>query len=223
MLKRNRHTLLTTSVFLVVVVLAGCKSTTVVNEYRERPTMAMTEGESVVILGRRNNSQHETESDFIDCVGQSLESNYKDINVIPEKQFVDSMYPYFENSTAPMDVRKLDKLMRQPVFAERLTDFRLRYFIWIDGYTETTDSSGSLSCAVGPGGGGCFGFATWDDEASYEATIWDFKELALSGKISAETEGTSYLPAVIVPIPLLARVQSNACHSLAAQITDFLE
>lgn len=213
----------TFKLLLVGALLAGCKSTTVVNEHRERPTRVMAEGEAIVILGRRHNSQHETEVDFVDCVGDKLQNGQNDINIIPEEEFINSMYPYFETSTAPMDVKKLNQLLQQPRFAEKLSEFSLRYFIWIDGYTETTDRSGSISCAVGPGGGGCFGFATWEDEASYEATIWDFKDLTLSGKISADTEGTSYLPAVIVPVPLLARVQTNACKNMATRITSFIE
>ena len=174
-----------------------------------------------MILGRRHSSGYETEDDFISCVGKSLGQGQSEIDVIPEKVFVDGMYPYFETSTAPMDVRNLDKLVKIPVIAAKFNDFNIRYFVWIDGATERTDSSGSVSCAVGPGGGGCFGFAYWKDEANYEASIWDFKELTLSGKINAETKGTSYMPAVIIPIPMLARVQENACKSLANQIKTF--
>ncbi len=122
-----------------------------------------------------------------------------------------------------MDVKNLDKLARVPAIAHKFSEFHIRYFIWIDGFTERTDSSGSISCGFGPGGGGCFGFSSWEDEANYEASIWDFKNLRLSGKISAETQGTSYLPAVIVPIPLLARVQAGACKSMAEQIKNFLQ
>ncbi len=182
----------------------------------------MNNEDSIVVLGRRHSSGHETEIDFVSCVGDSLASGGTGLQVIPEKQFVDAMYPYFETSTAPMDVRNLDRLVQNPAIAEKFADFGLRYFIWIDGSTETTDKKGSISCAIGPGGGGCFGFATWDDEANYEASIWDFDNLKLSGKISAETTGTSYLPAIIVPIPMLARVQAGACKSMAAQIKSFL-
>lgn len=205
----------------VLLFFAGCKSTTVIDEYREISTATINENESIVVLGRRHSSSHETEDDFISCVGRSLEQGQADINVIPEKEFVDSMYPYFETSTAPMDVKNLDKLVKIPAIAAKFDDFNLRYFIWIDGATERTDSSGSVSCAVGPGGGGCFGFAYWEDEANYEASIWDFKELALSGKISTETKGTSFMPAVIIPIPMLARVQAKACKSLANQIKTY--
>ena len=200
---------------------AGCKSTTVIDEYRETSTAAIGQDEAIVILGRRHSSGYETEDDFISCVGKSLGQGQSDIDVIPEKLFVDSMYPYFETSTAPMDVRNLNKLVKIPAIAAKFNDFNIRFFVWIDGATERTDSSGSVSCAVGPGGGGCFGFAYWKDEANYEASIWDFKELALSGKINAETKGTSYMPAVIIPIPMLARVQENACKSLANQIKTF--
>jgi len=193
-------------------------STTVIDEHRvSRSAPGIAAGESVVVLGRRHHSGQETEIDFISCVGSHL-ARGDNLRVIPEREFVDSMYPYFETSTAPMDVKNLDRLVQNPAIAEKFADFGLRYFVWIDGFTETVDKQGSMSCAIGPGGGGCFGFATWDDEANYEATIWDFKHLELSGKISAETKGTSYLPAVIVPIPLLARVQASACRNMAEQI-----
>ena len=212
------------SLLALAALLAGCGSTTVINEYREQPTVSeIKKNEAVVILGRRNRADHETEGDFIDCVGDSLSSGSQGVKVIPEKEFVDSMYPYFEASTAPMDVRNLGNLVKNPAIARKLSDLNLRYFVWIDGHTETTDQSGSITCAIGPGGGGCFGFATWDDQANYEATIWDFKKLALSGKISAETDGTSYLPAVIIPIPLLARVQAHACSSMAQRISEFIQ
>lgn len=210
-------------VALAPLCLNACMSTTVIDEHRvATATTGIGDNESVVVLGRRHHSGQETEIDFISCVGNTLASGNDKLNVIPEKQFVDSMYPYFETSTAPMDVRNLDRLVQNPDIVQKFSDFQLRYFVWIDGFTETVDKRGSMSCAVGPGGGGCFGFASWDDEANYEATIWDFKNMELAGKISAETKGTSYLPAVIVPIPLLARVQSNACRNMADQIEDQL-
>lgn len=208
-------------ILLALALGAGCKSTTVIDEHRVTETHIAT-GESVVLLGRRSNSEHETEEDFVRCVGENLARGGNPINVVPERQFVDSMYPYFEVSTAPTDVKNLDRLVQIPEVRAKLQQFGVRYFVWVDGFTETVDKKGSISCAIGPGGGGCFGFATWDDAANYEASIWDFKDLALSGKISTETQGTSYMPAIFIPVPLLARVQSNACQSMADQLRSFL-
>jgi hypothetical protein len=226
MLNVNYHRRVTfqfTTVLVIFLLLSACKSTTRIDEYRQGPATIIGADDSIVVLGRRHSSGHETEIDFISCVGQALSSNNAAMSVIPEKEFVDAMYPYFETSTAPMDVKNLDRLVQNPAIAEKFEDFRIRFFIWIDGSTETTDKKGSISCAIGPGGGGCFGFATWDDEANYEASIWDFKNLQLAGKINAETQGTSYLPAIIIPIPMLARVQAGACKSMAKQIKSFLQ
>lgn len=205
-----------------LLIVAGCKSTTIVDQHRVAAVHIGVD-DTIVVLGRRHSSEHETEYDFISCVGGALSNGQSAIKVIPEKTFVDTMYPYFETSTAPTDVKNLEKLVRVPEIAQKFNEFKVRYFVWIDGYTETTDKSGSITCTIGPGGGGCLGFATWDDEANYEASIWDFKELTLTGKISAETQGTSYLPAIIIPIPLLARVQANACKTMAEQIKTFFQ
>jgi len=203
-----------------VVALGGCKTQTVIDEYRAAPVV-MGQQDSMVVLGRHHAIDHATEEDYVACVGESLASRSR-IRVIPERVFLDTMYPWFEASTAPTDVRNLDRLLANEVVATKFAELGVRYFVWIDGSTRTTDRSGSISCAVGPGGGGCFGFATWDDEANYEASIWDLKNLDLAGKVSAEAQGTSYLPAVIIPVPLLARVQAAACRSMAAQLEGFI-
>jgi len=215
-----KHTIILLTI--CISVQSGCLSTTVIDKYIDAE-ISLKSGDSVVLLGRRYNSEHEIENDFISCVGKALSRGETGINIIPEDLFLDSMYPHFEVSTAPVDVKNLGKLVQDPVIAKKFSEFSIRYFIWIDGYTERVDSSGSFSCAVGPGGAGCFGFTTWKDEASYEASVWDFDTLNLAGRISAETQGTSYMPMIYVPIPLLARVQANACSSMASQIKGFME
>jgi len=42
------------------------------------------------------------------------------------------------------------------------------------------------------------------------------------GKVSANTSGQSYMPAVIVPIPIIAPVQGTACDSLGDQLLEYL-
>ena len=71
-------------------------------------------------------------------------------------------------------------------------------------------------------GGGCFGFGTWSDDANYEAAIWDFTDRAEVGRVSTSATGQSYMPAVIVPIPIIAPVQGTACDGIANQLLEFL-
>ena len=212
------------SKFLFILIIGlnivACNTITVIDEHRTTTDIQLGDKESIVLLGRRHLSQHETELDYISCVGKQLSTGEERLNVIPEQQFLDSMYPYFESSTAPMDVQKLDKLIQHPNISKKLEDYKIHYFIWIEGNTKTIDKSGAISCAGGPAG--CFGFAIWEDEAIYEAKIWDLKSISVTGKIHTETQGTSFLPAVILPIPLLAHVKSDACDGMATQIKKFL-
>ncbi|AOS96970.1 hypothetical protein AUP74_01534 [Microbulbifer aggregans] len=203
-----------------LVLLSGC-TTVVIDEYR-RSNGELAKGDSVVILGRRHSSDYETEPDLIDCVGRQLHNPDAGLNIIPERQFVDAMYPWFEPRTAPMHLRSLDRMLENQELRARLETYGVKYIIWIDGSTETTASAGSIGCSIGTGGAGCFGFGTWDKESDYEASVWDFRDQELSGKLSADAKGTSYMPAIVVPIPLIARVQTNACKGMALQLQEFL-
>lgn len=206
---------------LVMVFFASCTSTTV-DEFRQGET-GIESGESIVILGRRQASDYETRSEFVECVGDRMRRGQNAINVVPEKEFVDAMFPWFEPRTAPLRPSGLEQLMAEDAVASKINDFGIRYIIWIDGFTETSGRAGSISCAVGPAGGGCFGFGTWEDDASFDAFVWDIDSLRNVGTINADATGQSYLPALVVPIPLLARVEENACSRLATQLKDFVK
>ena len=198
----------------------SCTSTTV-DEFRQGAT-GIESGESVVILGRRQASDFETRSEFVECIGERMERGENAISVVPEREFIDAMFPWFEPRTAPLRASDLEQLMAEDVVALKMNDFGIRYMVWVEGFTETTGRTGSISCTVGPGGGGCFGFGTWEDDASFNARVWDVTSLRNVGTINTDGTGQSYLPALVVPIPLLARVEANVCNRLAAQLKEFV-
>lgn len=200
--------------------LAACTSTTV-DEFRQGET-GIESDEAVVILGRRQASDYETRSAFVECVGDRMARGDNAINIVPEQEFIDAMFPWFEPRTAPLRTRDLEQLMAEDVVAAKMSEYGIRYIVWLDGFTETTDRQGSISCTIGPGGGGCFGFGTWEDDANFDARVWDVGSLTNVGTINTDATGQSYLPALVVPIPLIARVEANACNRLATQLKDFV-
>lgn len=207
-------------IFLLLFLgISGCTTTTI-DETRQGFT-GIEEHQAVVVLGRRHKGDYDTEIDFVACVGDSLEGRSR-LNVIPEQEFTDSLYPWFEPRIAPVRIDGLNNLLQQKRISQRIFDMGIRYIIWVDGSTETTSSAGSIACSIGPGGAGCLGFGTWDNESLYEAAIWDFENRTTVGKIKADAKGTSYMPAVVVPIPLIARVKANACKGLSDQLRSFL-
>jgi len=205
---------------LLVVLLASCTSTTV-DEFRQGAT-GINSDESVVILGRRHSSDYETRAEFVDCVGERMTTGNDALSVIPEKQFVDAMFPWFEPRTAPLRTRDLERLMSEPVVADKMAEFGVRYMVWLDGFTETSGRTGTISCTAGPGGAGCFGFGSWEDDSTFDARVWDVASLQSVGIISTDATGQSYVPALVIPIPLIARVEANACIRLADQLKQFV-
>ena len=201
--------------------LVCCKSHTIIDRHEQTPAI-VKRGDAIVLLGRKTRMAESEDHDFVACVGDSLETRNEAFGIIREKEFLDAMYPWFESSTAPTNVSMLGEVLENQPIRQRFAQLAVKYLIWIEGGTETTDSTGGVACSIGLGGGGCFGFKSWDDEADYVATIWDMHTQANAGRSGARTNGTSYVPAVIVPVPLLARVKHEACDAMAEQIEDYL-
>ena len=205
---------------LVADCLAGCVTSRVEDD-RETLT-GLNAGDSVVIMAKSYHQGNETEADYLTCVENALGSGSEGLTVIPHQQFVDELFPWFEPRTAPADTKGLPALMKRPGVSDAVKEMGVRYIVWLDGDTERVAEGGSLSCAVGPGGGGCFGFAWWQNDADYEASVWDMDGFETAGTVSADVSGTSFLPALVVPIPLIARTQTKACKGLATSLRAFI-
>jgi hypothetical protein len=212
---------LATGCLVCLLLLSGCVTSTV-QQVRESAT-GMNETESVVVLSRKTRpSQDETEDQFVKCISKNMSGGKHKLHVVAEQEFRDAMFPWFEPRTAPVNAADLPELIAQPELADRLESLGLRYLIWVQGDTDRTDSSGSLTCSVTATGAGCFGFLTWEMDAGYEAQVWDVRSGNLAGRVSSEAVGTSYMPAVVVPLPFIAPVRSSACSSLAQQLKSFV-
>lgn len=209
----------------IVVVLAplalasGCMTATL-EENRNLDTK-IAAGEAVVLLAKPHVEGTSAEDDFMDCVGSKM-AGRAGIRVQPNNDFQDSMFPWFEPSTAPQRPEGVAQLLAKPAVRQRMEENGVRYIVWVDGLTRQTDSGGSISCAIGPGGGGCIGFGWWEKESDYDAIVWDLEEAKSAGSVSTNVTGTSALVGAIVPLPFIARVQGTACDRLAEQLGAFL-
>lgn len=177
---------------------------------------------TVVVLGQRHVSHMQSEDDYLDCITQDLAKQSAPYSVIAEQEFLDAMYPFFERSTAPLNITHLSQMVQEPVVAQKFDDLKLRYVVVIEGTTEVMNQTGALSCAIGPGGGGCFGFSKWDDQSEYAAKVWDLEKLSVAGNVSTFKSGKSYVPAVVLPIPILSGTQDSACRDMAISINNHL-
>lgn len=208
-------------VILMTMLLMGCASARI--QQSRTATTGMTTEESLVILSRTSYNERETEESFTDCLSDALSGGRTPIRLMSEAEFKDQLYPWFEPRTAPDSSDDLARLFAQPGVQQRIDENNVRYIAWIDGDTITTDRGGSFSCTVSTVGGGCFGVTYWEEDASYEAAIWDLQNLTTAGEISAYASGTSYIAGLVLPIPIMARPGNVACKALALQLKEFLQ
>lgn len=205
---------------MAIVAFSGCTTSTV-QDVRRGDT-GIGDGEAIVIMGKSYHLGNETESKYIQCVEDAIAQGREGLRVIPRKEFVDSLFPWFEPRTAPAETKNLAKLMTRPGVAEKIAEQNIRYIVWLAGDTEKVAGGGSMSCAAGPGGGGCFGFAWWQKDADYDASVWDLNGLESAGTVSTDVSGKSFMPALVIPLPFIARTQAKACHTLADQLHSFI-
>ena len=202
-------------------IVPGCVTATV-QEVREGST-GISADESIVVLGRRHKTRGETESGFVDCVSRAVAGGNRDFGVMSESDFVDATFPWFEPRTAPLDADDLSAVVAHPLLSERIQEIGVRYLVWIEGTTQRTSETGTVNCTMVSGGiPACFGFLSWENDSSYEASVWDVHHGVNVGRVRSEAVGTSFVPALVVPIPIVARVRQSACNSLSDQLRSFL-
>lgn len=224
-------------VLAAVCVAPGCMTSKV--EESRQVAASIQANESIVVLKKPQLEGTGTEEKFLDCLqerlggelvhpedGQSAKKRRGDggvpFRIYGEQEFTDALFPWFEPSTAPASAAGLRSLVERPGVAERLQQIGVRYVVWLDGSTRKTDGGGSVACAVGPGGGGCFGVGWWEKQSDYVATVWDMQTASEIGTVSTDVSGTSVLIGAIAPIPIITPVQRTACDRLSDQLRSFL-
>lgn len=201
--------------------LAACGITSRLEPYKQTSAV-IEDGDQVVVLARRHHATHEAEQKFVDCISEALADGDQGILVHNSTQFEDMMYPWFEPSMAPLNTADLTELLDRPGVMDRVRGTGVRFVVWLDGSTDRVASGGGLTCAAGVGGAGCMGLAWWEDDSRYDATVWDIQELSSAGTIHADVRGRSVMPAIIIPLPFIARPQAHACRGLTEQLEQFL-
>jgi len=210
------------AVLATALLTTSCAVQSTVQQVRQAQT-GLDAGQSIVILSRKHKTQGETEDDFVSCVNDSVGSGDGALPVLGEQAFVDATFPWFEPRTAPLNMNDFTKVISRPLLAERIQEIGVRYLVWIEGTTQRSDESGSLQCTVVTGGiPACFGFLSWENGSDYEASVWDVYQGTSVGTLSSEAFGTSFVPAVVVPVPFIARVRERACAKLSEQLKEFL-
>lgn len=192
--------------------------------------------EGVVLVSKPMQEGVDAEGDFLDCLegqlfgsaSQKLDPNASSsqagqhFRMVSHRAFADALYPWLEPSTVIGDGDFGRALVARPEVRERIRSTGVRYLVLVQGSTDVLSQSGSITCAIGPGVGGCFGVAFWKKKSDYEASMWDLERGISLGTVGADISGNSVFIGAIVPLPFIVPVQHTACTHMAAELDRFL-
>lgn len=161
---------------------------------------------------------------FVDTLQECLTG--KLASACPESIFVapesirDSLFPLMEPATQPVSEEAFTALLARNDVQSRLVK-RIDYLVTFTGGTAE-EVKGGIACGGGFGAGGCLGFAWINKDTRIRVVIWDLQEPTLPSHQDTRIEGTTWIPAIILPIPLPARTEAEACEDMSRQILEFI-
>jgi hypothetical protein len=198
----------------------------------EARSLALKPGEAIVVLSAESITKDEAWP--ASCVRDVIESADSNIRSMTPQVFRDATFPWFESHQLGEGLAELS----MPSLRGAAEQIGVRYIVSVGGQTAASEPDGwglggqggglyvgkrgFMMCGAGPGGGGCLGFLAWQRTSDLSATVSDLKRGILVGAIAAKVTGTNLMPAVGLPVPLIATTETAACRELGYQIARFV-
>lgn len=161
--------------------------------------------------------------DLVACVEGALSEQELDLTIVPSRQFRDSLFPWFEPSTAPRSDDDLVSLMDRPAVFRRIDDLGLRYVVSLTGGSETVGNDGWGGCAGGYAAVACVGGAEVERKTELTAAVYDLTARQSVGEVTATGSGTFEAGLILfVPYILVSTTEADTCHALAHRVGAYI-
>lgn len=153
-----------------------------------------------------------------ECLATTLRERAPGVRVVHQGVIRDALYPRLEPATQPPTEQAFAELLARPAVQERLRGLGLTHLVAFTGGTDVAPFQGGILCGAGYGGGGCLGFAWQDKTTTLAAALWNLERRERIAHEQSRSEGTTIVPAFLLPIPLIADTHTAACQELGARI-----
>jgi len=161
---------------------------------------------------------HAFGSQLEECLTARIRDVAPEIVVLPQRVVRDALFPLLEPGTQPATEAAFAALLARKDVHARLVQHGLRHLIAFAGGTLLAKPHNFILCGAGPGGGGCFGFAWQGETTALDAALWFLGDGPSLQRKAATVEGTTLIPAFVLPIPIPARTKAEACRELGTRI-----
>jgi hypothetical protein len=155
------------------------------------------------------------------CLTKRLAQAYPNGTLVPSGSIRDVFFPLLEPAIQPASEADFAALLSRPEVRQRLGK-RLDYLVVFSGGTES-ETRGGIICGAGYGGGGCLGLAWINKDTRIDVVIWALGETVSATHQGSRVEGTTWVPAFILPIPIPALTEAEACRDMSRQIVEFTD
>jgi hypothetical protein len=166
----------------------------------------------------RTRSESALRSDIEECLVSRIRDVAPEVVLVPQRAIRDALFPLLEPATAPETEEEFAALLSREDVRRRLKSRGLRYLIAFSGETMRPDWNGGIVCGGGFNAGGCLGFAWQDETTALSAALWSLDDASIARREDAKVEGTSVVPAFVLPVPILAHTRQSACNELGARV-----
>lgn len=154
------------------------------------------------------------------CLTEQLAAACPGSRFIMPSTVRDALFPLMEPATQPETEEAFAALLSRSDIRLRLVK-RMDYLVAFAGGTAA-ESQGGIVCGGGFGAGGCLGLAWINKDTRISVIIWDLGETTPARHQDSHVEGTTWIPAFILPIPIPAFTETEACHDMSRQIVEFV-
>ncbi len=167
-------------------------------------------------------STTQEDKDLARCLQKELKKDLPYLKIIPEDQFRNALFPWFEYRTAPKDATELSALLNKTLVREHIERLGVDILVYVNGETIQGQLDGPGLCGGGYGGVGCLGYLSAERKTHMATTVLNLKDATTIGSTDIHFHGSVEVPMLIIPIPIPAFTQSAACNETAKLISDCL-
>ena len=203
-------------ILILSIILFGCMKSQInnlltTNAHGYKPT-------TVTVL-----STNLEDKDFAKCLQTELKEDLANLKVIPEDQFRNALFPWFEYRTAPKNAAELSALLSKTIVRDHIEKLGVEILIYVNGETIQGQLDGPGFCGGGYGGGGCLGYLSAERKTHMATTVLNIRDATTLGSTDINFHGSVEVPMLIIPIPIPAFTQSAACSETAKLISECFE
>ena len=156
------------------------------------------------------------------CLQRELKKDLSNLKIIPEDQFRNALFPWFEYRTAPKDATELSALLSKTLIREHIERLGVEILAYVHGETNQGQLEGPGFCGGGYGGAACLGYLSAERDTYMATTVFNLKDATTIGSTDLHFQGNVRMPMLLIPIPIPAFTQSAACSKTAELISDCL-